>query len=581
MQSSQDGPAAHPIPDRRGQNLFSTDTELHALLALYLPDDVRRHMQPHFERLGALAGGPLDELAGTADRNPPTLEHRTRTGRDEQQVVKHPAYVEMERLALSEFGLGAMSHRDETLGWKGRMPPAVKYVLTFLFVQAEFGLCCPVSMTDSLTRTLRKFGTPELAARYLPRLTTLDFDQLAQGAMFMTEQAAGSDIAATATRAALDGTGQWRLTGDKWFCSNPDADFAMVLARADGAQEGLKGVSLFLLPRRLEDGSLNHYRIVRLKHKLGTRSMASGEIRLEGAVAHLVGEAGRGFVQMADMVNNSRLSNGVRAAGLMRRAVAEAEFIASERRAFGRTLADMPLMRRQLDKLRVPAEQARTMVFQTAQALARSDAGDAGAYPLLRILTPLIKFRACRDARKVTGDAMEVRGGCGYIEEWSDPRLVRDAHLGSIWEGTSNIVALDVVRAVKREASLPVLRAHCEALLAEAAPMAASAGTPTVTPAFAMALRDALTGACALAETAASEGGEVLARQAASALYHCTSAIAMAWEAARGGSADRLRWAQLALQHRVLPRDPLSPGGLPAAWNTAGADAPAALPALA
>ncbi len=571
---AQAHPPAHPIPDRHGQNLFTTDAELHALLALYLPDDLRRHMQPHFERLGGLAGGLLDELAGTADRNPPTLKQRTRTGLDEQQVVKHPAYVEMERLALGEFALAALSHRDDTLGWQGKMPPLVKYVLTYLFVQAEFGLCCPVSMTDSLTRTLKKFGTPELVAKYLPRLTSIDFDELAQGAMFMTEQAAGSDIAATATMAHQEADGSWRLTGDKWFCSNPDADFAMVLARADaqaGGVAGMKGVSLFLLPRRLDDGSLNAYRIVRLKDKLGTRSMASGEIRLDGAVAYLVGEAGRGFVQMADMVNNSRLSNGVRAAGLMRRAVAEAEFIAAERRAFGRTLDQMPLMQRQLDKLRLPAEQARTMVCQTAVALARSDTGEPDAYALLRILTPLVKFRACRDARKVTGDAMEVRGGCGYIEEWSDARLVRDAHLGSIWEGTSNIVALDVVRAVKREGSLPVLRAHCDKLLADAALGGA------VTPGFAKALHHAFARAAALTETAAREGGDVLARQAASALYHCTSAIAMAWEAARGGSAPRLRWAQLVLLHRVLPRDPLSPDAMPADWNSTAMQPAAAL----
>lgn len=286
--------------------------------------------------------------------------------------------------------------------------------------------------------------------------------------------------------------------------------------------------------------------------------MASGEIQLAGAVAYLVGEEGRGFVQMADMVNNSRLSNGVRAAGLMRRAVSEAEFVASGRRAFGRALQDMPLMRRQLDKLRVPAEQARTMVFQTARALARSDAGEKDAYALLRILTPLIKFRACRDARKVTGDAMEVRGGCGYIEEFSDARLVRDAHLGSIWEGTSNIVALDVLRAIRREGSLPVLSAHNAALLEDAA----------LPPAFATALRHSFDRACALAETALQEGGgEVLARQAASALYHCTSAIAMAWEAGRTGSAARMHWARMALWHRVLPRDPLRPDVPPAEWQ--------------
>jgi alkylation response protein AidB-like acyl-CoA dehydrogenase len=373
----------------------------------------------------------------------------------------------------------------------------------------------------------------------------------------MTEQAAGSDIAGTLTLACPQEDGSWRLYGEKWFCSNPDAGFAMVLARVEGGPPGMKGISLFLLPRHLDDGSANRYHIVRLKDKMGTRSMASGEIRLEGAVAYLVGEQGRGFVQMADMVNNSRLSNGMRSAGMMRRAVAEAEFIARERRAFGQRLQDLPLMRVQLDKLRVPAEQARTMVFQTAQTLARSDAGDKDAYALLRILTPLIKFRACRDARKVAGDAMEVRGGCGYIEEWSDPRLVRDAHLGSIWEGTSNIVALDVVRAIRREGSLPVLKDHLHGLLA---------GTVTVTPAYRRALADAFERAAKLAGCAAAEGGEKLARQAASGLYHCATAIAMAWEAGQTGSAERLRLSQLVLLHRVLPRDPLAEPAVPAGW---------------
>lgn len=447
MQSSP-AQAFQAVPDRHGSNLYTTDSQLQPLLALYLPPEVNAHLQPHLERMGALAGREIDEWALTADRNPPELEHRDRTGRDAQRIVKHPAYVQMERVAYGEFGLAVMSHRTGVLGWDGKLPPLAKYALTYLFVQAEFGLCCPLSMTDSLARTLRKYGEPALVEKYWPRMTQLRFEDQAQGAMFMTEQAAGSDISNTQTLARPAADGSWRLSGDKWFCSNPDADFAMVLARVEGAPAGMKGISLFLLPRRLDDGSANHYRIVRLKHKLGTRSMASGEIVLDGAVAYLVGEQGRGFVQMADMVNNSRLSNGVRSAGLMRRAVAEAEYVARERRAFGKALQDMPLMQRQLDKLRIYSEQARTMVLQTAQALQRSDAGEDGAYALLRILTPMIKFRACRDARKVTGDAMEVRGGCGYIEEWSDPRLVRDSHLGSIWEGTSNIVALDVIRAI-------------------------------------------------------------------------------------------------------------------------------------
>jgi acyl-CoA dehydrogenase len=562
------------VPDQYGADLYTTDPQFQRLLSLYLPADLLAHLRPRLQRLGELAGGHLDDLAGSADRNPPALIQRTRRGVDEQRIEKHPAYREMERLAFGEFALAAMSHRDDVLDWPGPLPPAVKYALTFLFVQAEFGLCCPVSMTDSLARTLKKFAAEDLVQRFLPRLTSLDPDELFQGAMFMTEQGAGSDVAATAARAVPDAQDPdaWRLYGDKWFCSNADAALAMVLARPEGAPEGLKGVSLFLLPRHLEDGSPNRYRIVRLKDKLGTRSMASGEITLEGATAYLVGEPGRGFVQMADMVNNSRLSNGVRAAGLMRRAASEALYVARHRMAFGRRLVDMPLMRRQLMKIVLPGEQARTMMFQTAAVLARADAGDNRAYSLARILTPLIKFRACRDARKVTGDAMEVRGGCGYIEEWPDPRLLRDAHLGSIWEGTSNIVALDVCRAIRREQSLDALQEHWADLLEE---------TPLPDDLSGM-LNETMPRAAALAE-AAADGAEDLTRRAASALYHVTSAVCMAWEAGRldGGARDvamhpgqvrgrqvrgrqvrgrqvRLHLASAVLRHRVLPMDPLA-----------------------
>jgi alkylation response protein AidB-like acyl-CoA dehydrogenase len=189
-------------------------------------------------------------------------------------------------------------------------------------------------MTDSLARTLRRYGQPELVERYLPLLTSQDMDALHQGAMFMTEQGAGSDIANTAVTATPRNDGTHALHGDKWFCSNPDAELALVLARIEGAAPGLRGVGLFLLPRTLPDGTPNSLRIVRLKDKLGTRSMASGEVRMEGARAWLIGDPEAGFKQMADMVNNSRLSNGVRAAGMMRRAVAEALHVARNRQAF-------------------------------------------------------------------------------------------------------------------------------------------------------------------------------------------------------------------------------------------------------
>ena len=539
--------AATPVPDLRGLNLFRADPYAAALSRLYLPAALHAHLLPHLDRLGALAGGRMDELAADADRHPPTLSVRNRAGADESRIDKHPAYVELERLAYSEFGLAALSHRGGALGWPEPMPAAAKYALSHLFVQAEFGLCCPVSMTDSLARTLRKFGAPELVDKVLPQVTSLDFDSLRQGAMFMTEQGAGSDVSATEVVAEARPDGSWRLSGDKWFCSNPDAGFAMVLARSE-TQPGLKGVSLFLLPRELDDGSRNRYRILRLKDKLGTRSMASGEIRLEGATAWLVGERGRGFKQMADMINNSRLSNGMRAAGLMRRAVTEAVYFSQQRRAFGQRLIDMPLMRRQLAKMTVWAEQARSVMFQTAHALAEADQGRADP-ALARILTPLIKFRACRDARKVTGDAMEVRGGCGYIEEWTEPRLVRDAHLGSIWEGTSNIVALDVLRAINRENSLPALRRHVDQLLAEGVPC---------TDALAATQQDAIERSFAFAAMAAEGNLAELARQAATLLYHAVSIAALRREAREPGLETRAVLADLVLRHRLAARDPYS-----------------------
>jgi acyl-CoA dehydrogenase len=535
------------IPDSRGINFYTSDPGFAPLLRSYLGDAAFGALEARLQTLGQRASDELDEWALVADRNPPTLQHRTRRGEAVQHIDKHPDYVALERVAYAELGLAAMSHRPN--------PPAplVKYALTYLFVQAEFGLCCPVSMTDSLTRTLRRFGTPELVARYLPNLASQDFDTLFQGAMFMTEQAAGSDVGRIATRAVrstnANGEDVWHLHGDKWFCSNTDADLAMVLAHAEGAPAGIKGLALFLLPKTLPDGTRNSYRIVRLKDKLGSRSMASGEIVLEGAQAYLIGEVGRGFHQMADMINMSRLSNGVRAAGLMRRALTEALHVARHREAFGRKLIDMPLMQRQLLKMMLPAEQARSMFMQIATLLPRADGGDELAAKCVRILTPLIKYRACRDARRVTGDAMEVRGGVGYIEEWSDPRLVRDAHLGSIWEGTSNIVALDVARAAKREGALESLGRYVHAQIAEAGLPAASAAL----------LRGVFERASAALESVAECGRDESVRQAAAALYHATTAVFMACEAARvAPDYRRLALAHLIVRHKLLPRDPLA-----------------------
>ena len=530
-----------PIPDSHGQNLYSVDEDLQGLLRLYLEPDLYRHLLPHLHRLGQLAGSTLETLASSADKHPPELVVRTRQGHDHSDVIKHPAYIELERWAFSEFGLAAAAHAPGVLGWHEPLPPIGKYVLFYLFTQAEFGLTCPLNMTDSLTRTLKKYGHPDLVNRYLARLTSLDFDNYFQGAMFMTEQGAGSDIAQTATRASRDGSG-WKLYGDKWFCSNATADLAMVLARPDEAPDGMAGVTLFLMPRIKDDGTMNDYRIIRLKDKLGTRAMPSGEIRLEGAQAYLIGEIGRGFQQMAEMVNSSRLSNGIRAGALMRRAVSEARYVAHHRHAFGKRLIDLPLMKRQLSKMLLPTEQARSFGFQIADILVKADKGDVQAQKLVRIMTPLIKFRACRDARKVAGDALEVQGGCGYIEEWIEPRLVRESHLGSIWEGTSNIVALDVFRAARREGALDAYANYCTDMLAN------------LPPALVTKLRTRLDAIVRATQLAIDEHRDEWARELSSCLYDMGCAIIFAWESTHEHLEHRQQLCLDVIEHRLDPR---------------------------
>lgn len=547
-------------PDCRGLNFFDVDGSLRGLLTLYMPDDLRTHMEPHFRRLGALAGGRLDELSRLADRHVPVLHTRDPLGRDADWVEFHPAYREMERIGFGEFGLHCMSRRGGVLGWPRPVPHVAKYVFQYLFAQAEFGLLCPISVTETAAVLIERYGDETVKARFLPRMMSQDPEKILKAAQFMTEKSGGSDVSRLELVARQEG-GEWRLHGEKWFCSCADGDVALLLARPEGAPAGNRGLALFALPRHLDDGRRNAYRIVRLKDKLGTRSMASGEIVFEGALAYPLGqvEAGpnRGLKQMMDLVSLSRLSHGVRAAGMMRRCLNEAALVASTRVAFGERLMAKPLLRRQLMKLLVPTEQVLSMALFTAIQLERGEAGDDHAAALTRILTPLLKFRSCRDNITVATGAMEIRGGNGFIEDWVNPRLVRDAHTGVLWEGTSNINALDVVtRAVGR------VQAHkhlAEELL----------GLVERTPGIPGALRGALAGtierASALAEQVARMGNEALARQASDALYHVTTAVLLASEGARlgqrGEDARRLVLARMVLDHRLRPRDPLAIAG--------------------
>lgn len=549
-------------PDVHGANFFTLDESLQSLLPQYLPPDLLGHMSPHLHRLGEIAGTELDELARTAERHPPVLHPRDALGRDREWIEYHPAYREMERLAYGEFGIHCMSRRPGVFGWPDAVPPVAKYLFQYLFVQAEFGLMCPVSLTDTSAMLVERYASEEVKNRYLPGMVSQDMTALLKSAQFMTEKSAGSDVGNLELTAKYDasapGGGAWRLYGDKWFCSAADADVAVLLARPEGAPVGTRGVGLFVMPRVLEDGQRNDYRIVRLKDKMGTRSMASGEIIFEGAIAYPLGEVGphenTGLKMMMDQVNMSRLSHGVRAAGMMRRCLNEALVVAKSRRAFGGPIVDKPLLRRQLMKIAIPTEQSLSMMMFTACQLGAADGGDPDAARLVRILTPLFKFRACRDNIGVATGAMEVRGGNGFIEDWVNSRFVRDAHIGVLWEGTSNINALDVTtRAIAKVQAHEVLADTLHGQLNNASALPGQ---------YRGELAATVDRAVRFAAEVAAAGRETLAREAADALYHVTTAVLMAVEGAvsgaNGGDASRLVMSRMVLEHRLKPNDPLA-----------------------
>lgn len=554
-QAKQNRPSAPEgiADDVAGENFFEIDHSLQSILELYCPENLRQHMWPHWQRLGQLAGGRLNDLAMTADRHPPVLHHRDRFGRDEPWIEHHPAYEEMERIALGEFGLHAMSHMPGVLGWPDTVPPIAKYAFTYLFVQAEFGLMCPISLSDTGLAMMKRFGDNHIQENFVSRMLTQDLDVLFRAAQFMTEKPAGSDVGRVETVARHCGD-HWTLTGEKWFCSNPHADLALLLARPEGAPDGTRGLGMFVMPKHLPDGSPNHYRILRLKDKLGTKSMASGEIMMNGAIAYAVGDVGSGLKQMMEQVNLSRLSHGVRASAMMRRCLNESLAAAKGRAAFDTRVSEMPLAQRQLMKLMVPTEQSLSMYGYVAEQLGAAQGGDAEAAKRLRLVTGLFKFRACRDNPVVATGAMEMRGGNGYIEDFIGPRLIRDAQIGLLWEGTSNINGLDVLnRAVGKTGSHIAVAAELGQRLAGSNAVPAS-------------LRDqagtALERATALAEAAARRGDETSARSVSSTLYHAVTAALMAWEGAtlgaRGGDARRLLLAKMVLDHRLSPHDPLA-----------------------
>src|SRR2546429_5148452 len=455
------GDLSRQIPDTSRINFYTADPDLSYHMRQSLSTEDFERAQGILSRMGGVASRRMDELAQVANRQGPVLIQYDKRGQRIDRVVFHPAYHELERIAYEDFAIAACTHREGALGWPGKVPQQVKFALGYLGMQAEAGVFCPVSMTDALARVLERHASEPFRRRFLPALTAMKMDELKQGAMFLTEKQGGSDVGLTATIARprpgenfADDTlqPQWELWGDKWFCSNVSADLILTLARPEGAPAGTRGLGLFLVPKTLEDGTRNAFTINRLKDKLGTRSLATGEVTLNGARAYQVGALNRGFVQMTEMINLTRVWAAIGSLAAMRRSFLEALVHTRGRVVFGRTLAEHPLMRRQLVDLLIEVEGCAALAFETAAVLERVDShGAEEDQRLLRILTPLGKYYIPKRGEYVPLEALEMRGGNGYGEDWVNARMLRDSIVNVVWEGSSNVIVLDVARAMARE----------------------------------------------------------------------------------------------------------------------------------
>jgi acyl-CoA dehydrogenase len=437
------------IPDSPNVSFWEASPDFRALCRRKLSVDAFAWAEPQLATMGERAAKEVAPLAMIADRERPRLVTHDPRGERIDRVDYHPAYREMERIA---YGSGMIAMKYQTHE-HSHAAPFVGFALGYLFAMAEAGLYCPLCMTDGVARVLTRHGTHEQVMRVVRHLTSTDLRTLWTGGMFLTERAGGSDVGANETVARKDSDGTWRLTGQKWFCSNVDAQAVLVTARVNG--EGTKGLRTFLLETRDNRGFV----IDRLKEKLGVRSMATGEVTLTNARAEEVG----GFAAIADMLNLSRLYNSVASVGVIGRAVYEARYSIERRHAFGRPIIEWPLAQQTFFDLEAEQVAATLLTFETIDLLARADAGDTDAARLLRILTPIAKAVTGKLAVPCVSEAMELIGGNGYIEENVMPRLLRDAQVLPIWEGTTNILMLDALRVMNKDGSHELLLSRTRA----------------------------------------------------------------------------------------------------------------------
>jgi putative acyl-CoA dehydrogenase len=442
-------------PPFQDYDLFGADTAMQEAVAREGASWARDDLS-EFGR--AMGRAETIEWGRLANRNPPILHGYDRYGAALDAVEFHPAWHEM--MAL---GVGAGIHSSPWAEPR-RGAHVARAAKVMLLVQAEAGVQCPITMSYGVVPALKHQG--DLAAEWLPRLYSRRYDPRflpaaqktgALMGMGLTEKQGGSDLRATETRATPLGSGgpgqPYRLVGHKWFMSAPMCDAFLVLART------ARGPSCFLMPRFTPDGARNALRLRRLKDKLGNRSNASSEVEFENAYASLVGEEGRGIPVLIEMATYTRLDCALGSAGLMRQAVSQAIHHARHRAAFGKALVDQPAMTILLADLAIEAEAAMQLALRLARAFDREEDAAEGAFR--RLMTPAAKFFVCKRAIALAGEAMEVLGGNGYVEESIVPRLYREMPVNSIWEGSGNIMALDVLRALQRTPeTVEVLRAE-------------------------------------------------------------------------------------------------------------------------
>ncbi|MFF7799248.1 acyl-CoA dehydrogenase family protein [Streptomyces olivaceus] len=432
-------------PPLTGYDVFSADRALTDAVERHLPPGLHEEALAELSGLGSSCGARQVQEWGTqADANPPVLRTHDRYGHRVDEVDFHPAWHRL---------LGKGVAAGLTDAWSrpgGHVRRAAGFVL---WTQVEAGNCCPLSMTHAAVPALR--ADADLAAEWEPRLASRVYDRelrparLKAGALFgmgMTEKQGGSDVRANTTSARpLAEEGTYELRGHKWFCSAPMSDGFLVLAQAPG------GLTCFLVPRVLADGTRNVFLIQRLKDKLGNRSNASAEVEFAGTWARRVGEEGQGVPTVIGMVAATRLDCVLGSAGLMRRAAAQAVHHCAHREAFGGRLADKPLMRNVLADLAVESEAATALGLRLAAACDAAEGGDERERALLRLAVPAAKYWVTKRCAPVVVEAAECLGGNGYVEESGLPRLVRESPLNSVWEGAGNVQALDVLRALGRE----------------------------------------------------------------------------------------------------------------------------------